>query len=84
MLPRKLNCEQVKEIVRSVFKGVAVYELADRFKVGSATISNVLYRVSYKECYDPLDDFASEELYLQSVREILEYNSKMKPRMDRK
>jgi hypothetical protein len=85
MLPKKLTCDDVKEIIKAVlYEGYTVASQAERFKVGASTVTNVLYRVSYKYCYNPLKDFASLEVYLDAVREKLYNNTVVKPGMVRK
>jgi IS30 family transposase len=83
MISRKLECGQVKTVIKEFFKGETTTSIAKLLNVSPATILNVLRRVSYKECYDPLKDFSSLPTYMAAVDTRLRENmrlSKGRPR----
>jgi len=76
MLSRKLTCTQVQEIVEAFFDGTPVIELAEEFGVGRATIANILYRASYRDCFDPTELFGSTDTYLSQVKIMMNNNKR--------
>jgi hypothetical protein len=74
MLDRKLGCKEVKQIIRQFFKGVPVLTISKEMGISRQVITNILHRATYKDCYNPLDDFPNMDVYLDAVSEIMQQN----------
>jgi hypothetical protein len=74
MLERKVDCDAVRGIVKKFFEGTPLTNLSKEFGISHAAIRNILNRVTYKDCYNPLDDFANLDVYFSAVQEIMQAN----------
>jgi len=71
---KKLTCKEVKQIVGQFFKAIPSTEIAEEFGVSVKTITNIMYRIYYTECYNPLSDFSNLEVYFDAVKGQMELN----------
>lgn len=76
-IERIFECDKVREIVKKFFKGSPIKELASEYNTGTGTIRNMLFRVTYKDCFSPTEWFSSEELYFDAVNETLKNNLRL-------
>ena len=77
MIPRKLSCEDVRDIIKRFFKGDTMSALSRDYGIGFATVSNIIYRVTYKDCYNLHDDFPNEAVYYAAVEDRMVSNFKL-------
>lgn len=67
MLPRKLTCDDVKDIFEAFFDGATIKGLAEDYGVSRGAIRNVLYRKTYKSCEQIEEMFPATPAFLELV-----------------